>query len=319
MAHRPIHDPEVLAFIAKTEASYPANANVATAEENRRYYDAMCAVFRQPRPPSVAVRDGILGGVRIRHYRPAGMRDSGPAIVYLHGGGLVVGSLESHDDICAEIAQGAGMAVTAVDYRLAPEHPWPSQLDDVEAVWRQLAARTGRLIAVGDSAGANLCAGLSLRLRRLGGPMPIAQVLIYPGLGGEATSLSYIENGDAPLLRTTDVLAYRDAAVHEASSQVEIAELAPLMAADFGGLPASWVFTADVDPLRDDGEAYVQCLHAQGIKAVWRNHDQLVHGHLRGRTMSRRIRAAFDEIITAIVAAGAIDPDGGLEPDGRGG
>jgi len=296
-----IDDPEILAFIAKTEASYPADSNVASAADNRRHYDAMCAVFRQPRPTDIRVIDTTVNHVPVRHYIPAHASDGRPSILYCHGGGFVVGSLESHDDVCAEIASSTGMHLTAVDYRLAPEHRYPAQIDDVETVWRHLAVKTPRLITVGDSAGANLCAALALRMRRLTGPMPIAQLLIYPGLGGDHSWPSYIENAEAPLLRTADLAGYRAAySGSEQPSDQELEEVSPLKAKDFSGLPPTRVFTADVDPLRDDGKAYVERLIAAGVDADWRNHEQLVHGYLRGRIMSRRIRAAFEEICRAL-------------------
>lgn len=300
MKHLPIHDPEVLAFIAKTEETYPADSNVGTIADNRRNYDAMCAVFRQPRPASVIVQDIVFGSVPVRQYRPKSFDPNRPAILYAHGGGLVLGGLDSHDDVCAEIAEATGNAVTAVDYRLAPEHPEPAQLDDVEAVWRGLARDNPRLIAVGDSAGANLAAGLSLRMRRLGGPIPLAQVLIYPGLGGDLTWPSYLENADAPLLRTSDIAAYRVDVSNLSQDQRE--EREPLRAGSFAGLPPANVFTADVDPLRDDGIVYAECLRSAGVQAQLHNHSQLVHGYLRGRTTSSRIKAAFDEICSAIGA-----------------
>lgn len=307
MKHRLIDDPEVLAFIGKTEASYPADANIATVEQNRRYYDDMCAVFRQPRPETVTVEDTKIGQVPIRCYRPAEDKPGLPEVLYVHGGGFVVGGLDSHDDVCAEIAEATGMRVTSVDYRLAPEHRYPAQIDDVETVWRHLAKTAPRLIAVGDSAGGNLCAALSLRMRRLDGPLPIAQVLIYPGLGGDLSWPSYDENAEAPLLRTSDILAYRHhRPPEETLSPQQREEISPLQAANFAGLPPSWIFTADVDPLRDDGEHYVARLVAAGVKAEWRNHAQLVHGYLRGRVMSRRIKAAFDEICAAISEAGKL-------------
>jgi len=292
-----IDDPEILAFIVKTEASYPADSNVASAADNRRHYDAMCAVFRQPRPKDISVIDTTVNHVPVRHYIPAPASDGQPAILYCHGGGFVVGSLESHDDVCAEIASRTGMRVTAVDYRLAPEHRYPAQIDDVETVWRHLALRNPQLIAVGDSAGANLCAALALRMRRLAGPMPMAQLLIYPGLGGEVAWPSYVENAEAPLLRTSDLAGYRAAySGSEQPSDQEVEEVSPLKAKDFSRLPRTRVFTADVDPVRDDGKVYVERLKAAGVNADWRNHEQLVHGYLRGRIMSRRIRTAFEEI-----------------------
>jgi acetyl esterase len=296
-----IDDPEVLAFIARTEAAYPADANIATPAENRRHYDAMCAVFRQPRPAGMIVEDADVDGIPVRRYLPAQVRHNAPEVLYVHGGGFVVGSLESHDDVCAEIADYARIKVTSVDYRLAPEHVAPAQLDDVETVWRHLSERNARLIAVGDSAGGNLCAGLSVRMRRLGGPMPISQVLIYPGLGGDLSWPSYSENAEAPLLRTSDILAYRkhNAAAHRLSD-AEIEEASPLQAKSFAGQPPTFVFTADVDPLRDDGEQFVKRLSEAGVHAEWRNDLQLVHGYLRGRVMSKRIGGAFEAICACI-------------------
>jgi acetyl esterase len=300
MKHKPIDDPEILAFVARTEETYPADSNVGTVAENRRNYDAMCAVFRQPRPASVRVEDTTVGAVPVRRYVPENFDPLRPAILYAHGGGFVVGGLDSHDDVCAEMAEATGMAVTAVDYRLAPEHAAPAHLDDVETVWRFMARNNPRLIAAGDSAGGNLAAGLSLRMRRLGGPMPIAQVLIYPGLGGDLTWLSYVENAEAPLLRTSDLAAYRTISPGPSLSQHEIEERAPLKAASFAGLPPAYIFTADVDPVRDDGVVYAERLRASGVRAELRNDEQLVHGYLRGRVMSRRIAEAFAAICAGV-------------------
>lgn len=298
----PIDDPEVLAFVAATEAAYPADANGASALENRRHYDAMCAVFRVPRPSGVATLDERIGEVPVRVYRPAEAR-AGAAILYAHGGGYVVGSLESHDDVCAEIAEGTGATVVAVDYRLAPEHRHPAQLDDVETVWREIAARFDRVVVAGDSAGACLVAGLCLRLRRRGERLPAAQVLIYPGLGGDRSLPAYSENAEAPMLRTVDLSAYEIARFGGAAPVGPREEAHPLAATDLAGLPPAFVLTADVDPLRDDGLLYAERLRAAGVDAIGRNEPQLVHGFLRGRHRSARIRAAFDAIVAALAAA----------------
>ena len=289
-----VTDPEILRFIAETEAAYPAEANTATPAENRRHYDAMCAVFRRPRPEDIVVTDAMVAGVPIRRYRPRGA--AGPFLLYLHGGGYVVGSLDSHDDVCAEIALATGAELVAVDYRLAPEHLYPAQLDDVETVWRNDSAhRPG--IVLGDSAGGALSAALCRRMRRMGGPMPLAQCLIYPGLGGDMSAPSYAENAEAPLLRTADLVHYAgvltggDMMLRETDP-----ELSPLRAANFAGLPPALVVTADVDPLRDDGPAYVDKLVAAGVAAEWRNEPQLVHGYLRARHRSIRAARSFEAI-----------------------
>lgn len=290
-----VTDPEILRFIADTEAAYPADANLATAEENRRYYDAMCAVFRAPRPEGLAVRDETVAGVPVRRYSPAGSADR-PFLLYSHGGGFVVGGLESHDDVCAELAVATGCEVVAVDYRLAPEHLFPAQIDDVAAVWRaESASRPG--IAIGDSAGGNLSAALCHRMKRTGGPMPLSQVLIYPGLGGDMSAPSYTDHAEAPMLRTVDVEAYAGMITGgDMETRRTNPEASPLCATDFTGLPPAFIVTADVDPLRDDGPAYQAALQSAGIRADWRNEPELVHGYLRARHVSRRAGESFTAI-----------------------
>lgn len=286
-----ISDPQVLDFIRRTEASYPADSNLATAEENRRNYDRMCAVFRAERPEHLPVEDRAIAGVPCRLYGP----ETPVFVLYLHGGGFVVGGLDSHDDICAEIADATGLQVISVDYRLAPEHRWPAQIDDVFAVWRA----TGRAgVVMGDSAGASLAAGLCLRAR--GGHAPLGQVLIYPGLGGDRAMASYSEMAEAPLLRTADLDGYQHALHGEGPVTDPVAR--PLQADDLSSLPPAFIVTADVDPLRDDGPAYARRLIEAGVAAKWRNEPQLPHGYLRARRSSDRARRSFQAIIAAISA-----------------
>lgn len=284
-----ITDPQVLDFIAATEAAYPAEANGASAADNRRFYDAMCAGFRAPRPPGLRVEDRTLGGVPCRIYGGLTL----PCVLYLHGGGFVVGGLDSHDDVCAEIADATGLQVIAVDYRLAPEHRWPAQLDDVRAVWEALDRAA---VVVGDSAGGMLAAALCQSLR--GRRQPLGQVLIYPGLGGDGSAASYRENAGAPMLRTRDLAAYRQALHGDAAVSDPLAR--PLAAADLSGLPPAFIVTADVDPLRDDGPDYALRLREAGVAAQWRNEPELPHGYLRARRSSDRARRSFQAILAAI-------------------
>jgi len=297
-----VTDPEVLRFIADTEAAYPAEANGATAQDNRRMYDAMCAVFRAPRPAGLPVCDESVAGVPVRRYTPDGAH-ARPFLLYSHGGGFVVGGLDSHDDVCAELAVATGCEVISVDYRLAPEYLFPAQIDDVAAVWCVEAADGRQGIAVGDSAGGNLSAGLCFRMRRTGGPMPLAQVLIYPGLGGDMDAPSYIDNAEAPMLRTQDLKAYAGMLT---GGDMELSrsnpEISPLVAQSFAGLPPAFIVTADVDPLRDDGPAYLKALQAEGIAAQWRNEPQLIHGYLRARHSSARAGESFRAICNWINA-----------------
>ena len=291
-----ITDPEVLAFIARTEAFSPPGSNTASASEQRRLYDRMCASFRKPRPTGIAVEAGAFAGrggmVPIRRYWP---RDPGPArVLYFHGGGFVVGGLDSHDDVCAEIAARAQVEVIAVDYRLAPEHRHPAAFDDCLAA--SLAFGERPLVLVGDSAGGNLAAALALHSTvELCG-----QVLIYPGLGGEALDLaSYRERANPPLLSAEDIAFYRE--IRSANpDDAQQTSFSPLLASDFSKAPPCFVSAAEFDPLRDDGLAYVDKLAQAGIAGEAVIEDQLPHGHLRARRMSARAGAAFDRICEAV-------------------
>lgn len=302
-----LHDPEVLGFVAESERWYPASANEADAEDNRKIYDQMCAAFRAPRPPGVAVRDTVIPAradppVRLREYRLE--TNSDPTknwVLYLHGGGFVVGGLESHDDICAEICAKSGLPIIAVAYRLAPEHVFPAALDDIWETYRFLSQKNRRVIVAGDSAGANLCAAICMRARRLGYDQPLKQVLIYPMLGSTSDMASFREHADAPMLRATDCERYR--AIYAGGRRILdalMSEFAPLVATTFVGLAPAFVVTADIDPLRDDGKTYVARLREAGVAAEWRNEVQLVHGFLRARHRSRRAAESFSAIVAAI-------------------
>ena len=185
----------------------------------------------------------------------------------------------------------------------SPEHLFPAQIDDVAAVWSVEAADGRQGIAIGDSAGGNLSAGLCFRMRRTGGPMPLAQVLIYPGLGGDMDAPSYIDNAEAPMLRTQDLKTYAGMLT---GGDMELRrsnpEISPLVAQSFAGLPPAFIVTADIDPLRDDGPAYLKALQAEGIDAEWRNEPQLIHGYLRARHSSARAAESFRVICNWINA-----------------
>ena len=294
-----VDDPEVLAFIRKTGKLYPPDTDPANTEEIRRVYDALCLGFKTDHPPGVSVADSRIGTIPIRRYIPAAPTGNVIAM-YLHGGGFVVGGLDSHDDICADICAATGLETIAVAYRLAPEHRYPTQLDDVETVWRaEVESRPG--VIIGDSAGGTLAAALCFRMRRLKGPMPAGQVLIYPGLGVDATLPSYIDNAEAPMLRTDEVAQYLHHYVGGDLAQLQNdPEAAPLTADDYSGLPPAFIVTADIDPIRDDGKLFADRLAAAGIDTVYRNEPQLVHAYLRARHSSWRAQESFAEICRRI-------------------
>lgn len=291
-----ITDREVLAFIAKTEAAYPPDAVDLSVAEQRRIYEEMTVSFRQPRPAGLTVRDSTLKGpagtIPVRSY---GTESTASArVVYFHGGGFIVGGLDSHDDVCAEIATVCGVEVVSVDYRLCPEHPHPAAYDDALAAVDALSG--GSLILMGDSAGANLAAAVALSRRAA----VRAQVLIYPGLGGEALGLpSYTERAEAPLLTTRDIHYYKTVRAGGRDTGRDWT-FAPLLADDLSDAPECFVSAAEHDPLRDDGPDYVRRLRAAGITAQCIVEPELPHGHLRARHSTTRAREAFDRVLAAI-------------------
>ena len=293
-----ITDPEVLAFIERVAAYYEEGKENLTLDQRRERYDAMAAAFRQPRPDDVEVADGAVPGpagpVPVRRYRPAA--PGAVTLVYFHGGGFVLGGLDSHDDVCAEIAARTGCPVVAVDYRRCPEHPHPAAYEDALAAARAALAE-GPAILAGDSAGGSLAAALALALR---GEAVRGQVLIYPCLGGNRLGLpSYEENAEAPMLTTRDMEAY-DRIRADGPPPEDDPTFYPLLAGDFSGLAPCFVSAAEADPLRDDGPEYARRLSAAGIEAVCRVEAQLPHGHLRARRMSERAGEAFDRIVGAV-------------------
>lgn len=293
-----ITDPEILAFIERIAAFYPDGKASLTLAERRRQYDTMAAALRRPRPAALRVTDetapGPAGPVPVRRYLPP---DSGlVTVLYFHGGGFVLGGLDSHDDVTAEIAARASCPVLAVDYRLCPEHIHPAAYDDALAATRAALAH-GPVILAGDSAGGNLAAAVCLTLK--GGDIR-GQVLIYPTLGGDLLGLpSYEENAEAPMLTTRDMEYYRRT---RAGGPVpdDDPTFFPFAAADLSGLAPCFISSAEADPLRDDGPEYARRLTAAGVGARCAVEPQLPHGHLRARATSGRAAAAFDRVVEAI-------------------
>ncbi len=289
-------EPGILAFLERCDNFYPPDAVDAPIGQQRLWYNALCAEF-SPAPPEGLVKlDGEVAGVPVRLYRPAQLKTA-VRLVYIHGGGFVVGSLESHDAICAEIADRVGAELTAIDYRLAPEHVWPAQHEDCQAVLDALIADGDRLVLIGDSAGGNLVAGLALRARDEDRTAQIlGQALVYPGLGGDLITGSYAEMSDAPGLSTADVRYYRE--VLQAPEDDAVAF--PLRAKSFAGLPPTYVTAAHFDPLRDDGRLYAMRLAEAGVEVWFREEPQMVHAWLRARHMSKGAEDGFGALCFAV-------------------
>jgi acetyl esterase len=226
---------------------------------------------------------GPAGPIPVRVYRNP--RDVGPvpAIVYYHGGGWVVGDLDTHDAVCRILAAQSGCVVASVDYSRAPETPFPAPLDDALAAFRyvrahpeQFAALPGAVAVMGDSAGGNLAAAVSLVCRDEGAA-PVAQCLIYPATDLRLATGSVAELATGFLLTKQDLLWYRDKYLPD-PDLVHDPRVSPLLADDLSGLPPTYIWTAGFDPLRDEGLQYAQRLAESGVPVTADCHDDQVHG-----------------------------------------
>lgn len=299
-------DAETWAFIERTNSFYPPDTIDYTIADQRRVYDAMCREFFAGYPDCVSVEDSSIEtrtrGIPIRVYRP-GSSDTAAMVLYFHGGGFILGGLDSHDDVCAELCARTGYDVVSVDYRLVPEHVHPAAFDDAMAAF-EWAAATYRcpILLAGDSAGGNLAAAVAHHVRA-DSHAPIGQILIYPGLGGDTTKGSYVTHADAPMLTMRDLVFYKDIRTGGADVTNDVSYM-PMCDPDFSSLPATAIFTAECDPLSSDGEAYRDRVLAAGGKAYSVEEKGLVHGYLRARHTVGRARDSFTRIVEATRALG---------------
>ncbi len=279
------------------------------------------ARFGMPILTSVHVVDrripGPGGVLPVRVYRRfAGAAPAPPAIVFFHGGGWVCGDLDSHDGSCRLLADVTGCVVVAVDYRLAPEHPFPAAIDDGLAayVWvhehaDELSIAPGRVGVMGDSAGASLSAVLALEARGLRVPAPVAQGLIYPAVDMELRSASYESIGTGFGLDRRAVEWFRSQYI-SSSDLWRSPRVSPIFADDLSGLAPALIVTAGFDPLRDDGKLYAEALAAAGVPVRYRCYDDMIHGFFGmgilpdGMAVATEICAAMG----ALMGAGTAPP-----------
>jgi acetyl esterase len=246
--------------------------------------------------------------IPVRIYTPAGTGPL-PALVYFHGGGWVIGNIESHDAPCRALANAAGCVVVSVDYRLAPEFKYPAAAEDCYVATRWVAENAAALgvdpqrIAVGgDSAGGNLTAVVSLMARDRGGPPLIFQLLVYPVTDYAYETVSYQENADGYLLTRASMVWFWD---HYLPGEDAGAEpyASPIRAKDLTGLPPALVITAEFDPLRDEGEAYAARLQQAGVPVTLHRYDGMIHGFFQMAGVLEPGKAAIEESAQALRAA----------------
>jgi len=252
---------------------------------------------------------GPAGPVPVRIYTPQA-EGPHPAVVFFHGGGWVIGNLDTHDGTARKLANAAGAVVVSVDYRLAPEHPYPAAAEDCYAAtcWvaehgpAELSMAPGRLAVAGDSAGGNLAAVVALMARDRGGPALAFQLLVYPVTDPDFERASYRENAEGYLL-TRDVMQwFWDQYVPESTRRHD-PYAAPLRAPDLSGLPPALVVTAEYDPLRDEGEAYARRLEEAGVRVRCRHYPGMIHGFLSFADVVDQGKEAVAEAGTALRAA----------------
>ena len=262
--------------------------------------------------------EGPRGPIGLRAYRPAKQNPAAPLLVFAHGGGGVLGDLDIDDGLCRILARGARGAVFSIDYRLAPEHPFPAGLEDVLAAWRwarenttRFGAPAGRLAIGGDSMGANLAAVVAQELKRQGEPQPVLQLLIYPAVDMVCDLPSMTTYADAyPLNRRA--MDYFLRQYLAAGADPTDPRCSPGRSADLSGLAPALIDTAGFDPLVDQGEAYARKLTAAGVSTTHRRYDTLPHGFATFAGMVPAAAAACREIAALVRTAFEGPPSGGL-------
>ncbi|KWF33684.1 alpha/beta hydrolase [Burkholderia diffusa] len=289
-------EPEIAAFVAAVDAWYPADAAARSPVEQRRVYDRFAAAWTPAELPAGIVQQNAVWhapdgrAIALRRFAPA-LGEPRGTVLFFHGGGFVVGSLDSHALITAQLAADTELAVIAVDYRLAPEHRAPAALEDCLAVTRAARDAAGwpfgscarPLTLAGDSAGGNLAAAVATALRDAGEGGIDGIALVYPMLGIEPQSPARETEAHAPMLTLDDVHRYRalywgDADEPALNDDPLLRASVPLAASRFDGLPPVLAIGAEHDPLRDDARVYVECILAAGGAARYWRGEGLVHG-----------------------------------------
>jgi acetyl esterase len=293
--------PQLAILLEKAASSpLPPYHDVPPAVARRFYRDTRAPLTPDPPPVEsmqLLLAPGKGGPVPLRAYRPkgAGKDEVLPALLYIHGGGWVIGDLDTHDVVCRTLANGARCAVFSVEYRKAPESPFPAAVDDCLSSLTFISKNSGSLkidparIAVGgDSAGGNLAAAISLLARDAGGPAISFQLLIYPATDHRLSHPSIDSNGEGYLLTKKVMQYFRGHYLPREADWLDW-RASPLLAKSLAKLPPAYVLTAGFDPLRDEGKAYADRLAREGVKTEYRNYADMVHGFI---TMGRVLDTA---------------------------
>lgn len=310
---RPPLDPQCQALLDSMAAAGGSAFDKPDHRAIRAGYASTTAMFAPPTPDLSRVQDlsmpanGDDPAIPIRVYHPVGVESPAPVVMFFHGGGWVLGDIESHDAICRILAVRSDAIVVSVDYRLAPEHPFPGAPNDCERATRFIAANAAdfgidanRIALAGDSAGGNLAAITARRLRDAAdGPSIVFQALTYPATNFAAEGGSLVENGSGYMLTKATMDQFRGMYLaNEAAWQNP--DASPLLADDLSGLPPALVQVAGYDPLRDEGMAYATKLREAGVATQVIAYPTMIHGFLRMGRVVNMAQVGMDDIATAL-------------------
>ena len=284
--------PQAVALLEAVKNSQIPPIHTVPAPEARAIYRGTSRKLHPPAPQVALCEDisfaGPAGTIAVRHYRPAGSAAGQelPALVFYHGGGWVIGDLDTHDVLCRELCNGAGCAVFAIDYRMGPEHRFPAAVEDSMAAARHFAQRADdyridatRIAVGGDSAGGNLAAVVALALRNAGGLRLAFQLLIYPATDQRMRHPSHQANGAGYLLTREHMHYFRGHYLADAR-HYEDWRASPLLAQNLSGLPPAFVLTAGFDPLVDEGKEYAERMRSAGVAVEHRCYEDMLHGFI---------------------------------------
>jgi acetyl esterase len=303
--------PQARAVLDQMEGTANPPINELSVDEARQGAAAMAAMQGDPEPvASVAdlIVPGLDSGIPIRIYGPIG-KGPFPVLVYFHGGGWVIGDIESSDGLCRTLANAAGCIVVSVGYRLAPEHPFPAAADDAyfATLWVAMNASgfggdPSRIAVCGDSAGGNLAAVVAQIARDRGKPAIRFQLLIYPVTDSACDTPSYRENSEGYFLTKAAMQWFWNHYVQNEADR-DHPYASPLRASSFADLPEALVITAEYDPLRDEGEQYAERMSAAGIPVQMTRYDGMIHGFFAMGGVIDQGRAAVKQAAAALRAA----------------
>ena len=311
---RPEIDPAMKAALDAFPLTFTAADGVEVARARLRQLQAPPEMLPALRTENMIISHGDLIDIPVRIYWPpiTEHRDL-PVVVFYHGGGFALGDLDTHDPVARAHAVGAEAIVVSVDYRLAPEHPFPAGVDDCWAAlqWAadhaaELGGDSNRIAVAGDSAGANLAAVMAHLARDNGGPELAFQLLWYPTVTANLSLPSFTENADAPILDRNAIdafLTWYIPGVDTSDHTALPATISPANAADFRGLAPAYIGTAEHDPLSDDGAHYAELLNAAGVPAELSNEPTLVHGYVSFALLIPAAAEATNRGLAALKAA----------------